>query len=194
MSAPLPLIIVSGPSGSGKSTVIDRVLAQGDLPLHLSVSATTRPARAGERDGVHYHFWQEARFEAQIQAGAFLEWAQVHGFYYGTLRREVEPYRRQGRLVILDIDVQGAAQVRKRCADVVAVFLKSPSLAVDERRLRDRGTEDEASIQRRLAAAQRELASAGEYDYQIVNDDLEQTIKQFRAILKRYLKRDSNAG
>jgi guanylate kinase len=194
MKTPPPLIIVSGPSGSGKSTVIARVLADGDLPLRLSVSATTRAPRPGEVDGVAYYFWSKERFEEELQKGAFLEWASVHGSYYGTLLSEVDPYRRLGKLVILDIDVQGAAQVRKRCADVVAVFLKSPSLAVDERRLRDRGTEDEASIQRRLAAAQRELASAGEYDYQIVNDDLEQTIKQFRAILKRYLKRDSNAG
>jgi guanylate kinase len=194
MSAPLPLIIVSGPSGSGKSTVIDRVLAQGDLPLHLSVSATTRSARAGERDGVHYHFWQEAQFEAQIQAGAFLEWAQVHGFYYGTLRREVEPYRRQGRLVILDIDVQGADQVRRNTGGVVSVFLRSPSLSTYEERLRKRGTEDEAAIARRLAAARRELERAGEYDYQIVNDDLERAVREFHDILERYLERDTHAG
>jgi guanylate kinase len=194
MNALLPLIIVSGPSGSGKSTVIARVLADGDLPLRLSVSATTRAPRPGEVDGVAYYFWTKERFEEELKNGAFLEWASVHGSYYGTLWSEVEPQRRAGKLVILDIDVQGAAQVRQRCADVVTVFLKSPSLEVDERRLRDRGTEDEASIQRRLAAAQRELASAGEYDYQIVNEDLEQTVQQFRAILKRYLKRDSNAG
>jgi guanylate kinase len=194
MNARLPLIIVSGPSGSGKSTVIARVLAEGDLPLRLSVSATTRAPRPGEADGVAYYFWTRERFEEELRKGAFLEWASVHGSYYGTLQSEVEPYRQQGKLVILDIDVQGAAQVRQRCTEVVTVFLKSPSLEVDERRLRDRGTEDEASIQRRLAAARRELASAGEYDYQIVNDDLEQTVEQFRAILKRYLKRESNAG
>jgi guanylate kinase len=194
MNAPLPLIIVSGPSGSGKSTVIARVLADSDLSLRLSVSATTRAPRPGERDGVQYYFWSRERFEKELAEDAFLEWAQVHGSYYGTLWREVEPYRRQGKLVILDIDVQGAAQVRQRCAEVVTVFLRSPSLEIDERRLRERGTEDEAAIQRRLAAARRELESAGEYDYQIVNDDLERTVEQFRVILKRYLKRDSNAG
>jgi guanylate kinase len=194
MNALLPLIIVSGPSGSGKSTVISRLLAEGDLPLRLSVSATTRSPRPGEKDGVHYYFWTRERFEEAISEDAFLEWAQVHGSYYGTLRSEIDPHRRTGKLVILDIDVQGAAQVRRRCTDVVTVFLRSPSMDVDERRLRDRGTEDEAAIQERLATARRELESADEYDYQIVNDDLEQTVELFRAILKRCLKRDSNAG
>lgn len=194
MNALLPLIVVSGPSGSGKLTVISRVLADGDLPLHLSVSATTRLPRPGEKDGVHYYFWTRERFEEALREDAFLEWAQVHGSYYGTLRREVDPHRQTGELVILDIDVQGAAQVRRRSGDVVTVFLRSPSLAVDERRLRARGTEDEAAIQERLATARRELESAAEYDYQIVNDDLEQTVEQFRAILKRYSKRASNAG
>jgi guanylate kinase len=194
MNALLPLIIVSGPSGSGKSTVISRLLAEGDLPLRLSVSATTRSPRPDEKDGVHYYFWTRERFEEALREDAFLEWAQVHGSYYGTLRSEVDPHRRMGKLVILDIDVQGAAQVRRRYRDVVTIFLRSPSMDVDERRLRDRGTEDEAAIQERLATARRELESADEYDYQIVNDDLEQTVEQFRAILKRYLKRDSNAG
>src|SRR5262245_32854062 len=112
-----PLIILSGPSGSGKSTVICGLLAPGDLRLRLSVSVTTRPPRPGERDGVHYYFWTRERFEAERAAGGFLEWAEVHGNCYGTLRREVEPYREQGWGVILDIDVQGAAQVRVQCPD-----------------------------------------------------------------------------
>jgi guanylate kinase len=190
----LPLIIVSGPSGSGKTTVIARLLAEGDLPLRLSVSATTRPPRPGERDGVDYHFWDRQRFEAELREGAFLEWAEVHGSYYGTLRREVEPFRQQGKMVLLDIDVQGAAQVRQRCNDVVMIFLRSASLETYEARLRKRGTEDEASIQKRLAGARRELARASEYDYQIVNEDLDKAVAEFRAILKRYLETDSHVG
>src|SRR5262245_47436068 len=112
-----PLLILSGPSGTGKSTVIDRLLNQGDLPLHLSVSATTRKPRRGEVDGVNYYYWTREQFEREIQAGAFLEYADVYGNYYGTLVREVGPYRERGDGVILDIDVQGAAQVRRKCPD-----------------------------------------------------------------------------
>src|SRR5262245_29104824 len=117
-----PLIILSGPSGSGKSTVIRRLLADPPGPLRLSVSATTRPSRSGEVDGVDYHFWPRDRFERELTAGAFLEHALVHGNYYGTLRAEVEPHLREGCGVILDIDVQGAAQVRQACPDHLSVF------------------------------------------------------------------------
>jgi guanylate kinase len=181
-----PLIIVSGPSGCGKSTVIARLLATTDLPLRLSVSATTRAPRPGEGDGVHYHFWTRERFEAEVRAGAFLEWAEVHGQYYGTLRREVEPFRQRGIGVLLDIDVQGAAQVRRLCPDAVSVFLRTSDLQVLDQRLRQRGTEDEATIRRRLAAAQRELAHAAEYEEQVVNEDLETAVAQLGAIVRRH--------
>jgi guanylate kinase len=188
-----PLIILSGPSGSGKSTVITRLLAAKDLPLRLSVSVTTRAPRPGEEDGKDYHFWPRERFEKEKQAGAFLEWAEVFGNYYGTLRREVEPYRGQGMGVILDIDVQGAAQVRSKCPDAVTVFLRAPSLEVYERRLRKRGTESEAAIQKRLAGARRELEHAGEYLYQVVNDDLETAVTQLGAIVRQSMERGSHA-
>jgi guanylate kinase len=194
MKAPMPLIIVSGPSGSGKSTVIQRLLADANLPLHLSVSATTRPPRPGEQDGREYHFWTRERFEQERSQGAFLEWAEVHGNYYGTLRNEVEPYQRQGQLVLLDIDVQGAQQVRAQCPDVVTVFLRAPSLEMLEQRLRHRGTESEAGLQRRLTNARSELARAGEYDYQVINDRLENAIAQLGAIVRRQLERDKHAG
>jgi len=189
-----PLIILSGPSGSGKSTVIARLLALRDPPLRLSVSATTRRPRPGEQGGVDYHFWTRDRFEAEVRAEAFLEWAEVHGHCYGTLRREVEPYRRQGIGVILDIDVNGAAQVRRQCPDHVSVFLQAPSLEAYEQRLRKRGTEGEAEIQRRLATARRELARAGDYQYQIVNDDLDTAVAELRAVVLRHWTRDHHAG
>src|SRR4051794_22981462 len=119
---PAPLFILSGPSGSGKSTVLRRLLAEQNPPLRLSGSVTTRSPRNKEQDSVHYHFWTRDRFEAAVQEGAFLEWADVFGNYYGTLLSEVEVYRRQGTCVMLEIDVQGAAQVRQSCPDAVTIF------------------------------------------------------------------------
>jgi guanylate kinase len=182
-----PLIILSGPSASGKSTIIGRLLAPGDLPLRLSVSVTTRQPRPGETDGVHYHFWTRAQFEAERSAGGFLEWADVFGNYYGTLRREVEPFREQGQGVLLDIDVQGAEQIRLCCPDAVGVFLKTSSLEAYEKRLRGRGTETEEAIRRRLAEARRELERAGEYNYQVINDDLDTAVRNLRAIVRQLL-------
>jgi guanylate kinase len=183
------LIILSGPSGSGKSTIIRRLLDGGALPLRLSVSATTRPPRPGEQDGVDYYFWDQARFEREVRAGAFLEHARVHGASYGTLRREVDAYRRRGIGVILDIDVQGAAQVRQQCPDSISVFLRASSLDIYEKRLRERGTEEEAAIRRRLAAVVGELQRAGEYQYQVINDDLDTAVAELRAILQRHFTR-----
>lgn len=180
-----PLIILSGPSGSGKSTVLRSLLADPALKLRLSVSATTRSPRPGECDGVEYHFWTRARFEQAIADGAFLEWAEVVGNYYGTLRSEVEPYREQGIGTVLDIDVQGAAQVRKQCPDNTSVFLRTSTMEVLEERLRNRGTETEAVIQKRLANARRELARASEYDIQVVNDDLATAVAELRVLIER---------
>jgi guanylate kinase len=188
-----PLIIVSGPSGSGKTTVIARLLARGDLPLRLSVSATTRKPRVGEMDGVHYHFWTRERFEQELRVGGFLEWAEVHGQYYGTLYGEVEPFREKGIGVVLDIDVQGAAQVRARCSGTVSVFLRTSSWEEYERRLRSRRTEDEAAIQRRLSTARQELERAGDYDFQVLNDDLDLAVEQLHDIVQRAFERRGHA-
>jgi guanylate kinase len=189
-----PLIIMSGPSGSGKSTLLGRLLAETELPLHLSVSATTRLPRAGEVDGKHYHFWTQKRFKEAQRAGEFLEWAEVHGCLYGTLRSEVDPFRARGTGVILDIDVQGAAEIRRLYPDSVSIFLRTSSLPTYEARLRHRGTEKEEAIQRRLVAAEHELAHAGEYDYNVVNDDLSTAVAEVDGIVRRQFEGGTHAG
>jgi guanylate kinase len=189
-----PLFIVSGPSGSGKSTVIGRLLEVCDRPLRMSVSATTRPPRPAERDDVAYHFWDRGHFEREVAAGAFLEWAEVHGNYYGTLRAEVEPYRERGIGVILDIDVQGFDQVRPRVPDHVSVFIAPSTFEELERRLRSRRTEDETAIQTRLNNARRELARQGDYQYQVTNDDLDTAVADLLTIVRRHFGERSDAG
>jgi guanylate kinase len=179
-----PLIIVSGPAGSGKSTLISMALREFGPRLRHSVSATTRERRKEEVDGVHYHFWSRQRFERGIADGEFLEYATVFGKdYYGTPRSEVEPYRNQGIAVILDIDVQGAGQLRRTCPDAYTIFLNTPPGAF-ERRLRERGTESEESIQRRLAEARVELNRASEFDRVIVNDNLENAAVELCDIIR----------
>jgi guanylate kinase len=179
-----PLIVLSGPSGSGKSTVIRRLLQEAAVPLRLSVSVTTRPKRAQETEDEDYHFWDRERFQRELAADGFLEWADVFGNYYGTLKREVEPFRRQGMGVILDIDVKGWEQVRGTCPDAVSIFLRTSSLQVLEERLRRRKTESEESLQRRLQGARAELARAGEYSHQVVNDELETVVKEVRTLVE----------
>ncbi|HKB02569.1 MAG TPA: guanylate kinase [Gemmataceae bacterium] len=187
-----PLIIVSGPSGSGKSTLVRRALAEFGSRLRHSVSATTRDRRPGEMDGVHYHFWTRARFERGIAAGEFLEYATVYGTnYYGTLRSEVEQYRAQGVGVILDIEVQGAAQLRASCPDAFFVFLDTPA-GEYERRLRERGTESEDAIQQRLETARREMARAGEFDRRILNDHVDRAAAELCTEIRRLF--ETNQG
>lgn len=185
---PGPLIIVSGPSGSGKSTVIQRVIVEETaMPLRLAVSATTRAARPGEVDGRAYHFWTKERFEQGLAAGEFLEHAIVHGsHYYGTPRSEVDPHRQQGTGVILDIDVQGAAQVRAMYPEHLSIFVRLADEATYEQRLRARGTESEETITRRMETAKAELARMGEYQHAIYNDELDVAVRQFRELLRSY--------
>ena len=184
-----PLIILSGPSGSGKSTLIAELLRRTNLPLRLSISATTRAARPMERDGVHYYFWSPEQFEREVRAGAFLEWAEVHGDRYGTLKSEVQPFREQGYGVILDIDVQGARAVRKQIPEAKLVFLRSSAFETYEQRLRERGSEDESKIQKRLATARRELECVPEYDFEVINDDLNIAVDKFQAVLRQLFER-----
>ena len=178
-----PLIIVSGPSGSGKSTLIGRVIGRFAPRLRHSISATTRKPRPGEEDGVHYHFWTPERFEQGIAAGEFLEYATVFGrHYYGTPRTEVEPHREAGVGVILDIDVQGAAQVKHNCPAAFRIFLMTPE-GEYARRLRARGKDGEDEIARRIAEARSELARADEFDVRLLNDDLERASDELNRMI-----------
>jgi guanylate kinase len=189
-----PLIIISGPSGSGKSTLIDGLVAEKAWPLRLSVSATTRPPRDREIDGVHYHFWTREQFLREREQGGFLEWAEVYGNLYGTPQREVAPHRRRGDGVILDIDTKGWEQVKRLCPEALSVFVRASSLAEYERRLRARGTETEEQIRRRLRAAEGELARAAEYDYEVINDDLPTAAARLRDIVRPLFERNRDAG
>ncbi len=191
---PGPLIIISGPSGSGKSTLIDQVLAKPPGPLRLSVSVTTRARRPAELDGVHYHFWSRERFLRERDAGGFLEWAEVHGNYYGTLVAEVAPHRAMGQGVLLDIDMHGWEQVKRLCPDAVSIFVRTSSPEEYERRLRMRRTESAEQIERRLRAAAAELARAPEYEYQVINDDLPTAMAALRAIVNPLFERSRDAG
>ena len=177
------LFILSAPSGAGKTTLLKRVMA--DLPgLAFSVSHTTRLPRAGEQDGVDYHFVSRAQFEAMRDQGVFLEWAEVHGNLYGTSRPAVLAQLATGLDVILDIDVQGAAILRESAAiPAASLFISPPSLPELERRLRGRGTDSEETVLLRLKNARQEMQAAVDYEYLIINDRLEQAVDTLRAIV-----------
>ncbi len=176
------LFVVSAPSGTGKTTVVER-LVQTVPDLALSRSYTSRPARPGEADGVDYNFISRARFEEMIAARDFLEWADVFGNLYGTCGSDAERELAGGRDLVLVIDVQGARQVRHRCPDTVGVFVLPPDFATLERRLRGRSKDPEDAIQRRLRTARAEVAAFTEYEYVIVNDELEACVDRLRAIV-----------
>jgi guanylate kinase len=176
------LFVVSAPSGTGKTTVVERVV-QLVPDLSLSRSYTSRPARPGEQDRVDYNFVNRERFEQMISGQEFLEWAEVFGNLYGTCAADVERDLAGGRDIVLVIDVQGARQVRLRYANTVGVFVLPPSFDVLERRLRGRSKDAEEAMQRRLRTARNEVAAFAEYDYVIVNDELEACVERLRAIV-----------
>jgi guanylate kinase len=177
------LIVLSGPSGCGKSTVCRALLEQDDLPLVLSISATTRPMRPTDMDGVTYHFLTPEAFEKVRAEDGFLEYAHVHGNWYGTPKAEVVARLREGKWVLLEIDVQGALQVKDRFPESILVFLNAPSIEDYERRIRNRGEDSEEVIQRRLAGVRAELAQVGRYDYQVVNREVAQAAEDIRQVL-----------
>ena len=176
------LLIVSGPSGAGKSTVIRKLFAMRS-DVSFSVSVTTRSPREGERDGVDYYFRTQEQFDRMVEEDAFLEYARYTGASYGTPAEPVLRELEAGRNVILDIEVQGAAQVMARMPDAVSVFLCPPSLEELERRLRGRGTDPEEKIRSRLETARVEYGQASRYDYIIINDDPDAAAEQLHAVL-----------
>jgi guanylate kinase len=176
------LFVVSAPSGTGKTTVVER-LVQRVPDLALSRSYTSRPARPGETDGVDYNFISREQFERMARENAFLEWADVFGNLYGTAAADTERVLVAGRDLVLVIDVQGARQVRARRPDTVGVFVLPPSFDVLEQRLRGRSKDTEAQMQRRLLTARAEVAAFIEYDYVIVNDELEACVDRLRAVV-----------
>jgi len=180
------LIVLSGPSGVGKSTVLKELLARHSDRLRLSVSATTRPPRPGEVNGVDYFFLSGEEFERRRQAREFLECCEVfgRGHWYGTLLAEVTPSRRDQKWVVLDIDVDGAEKVRRQVPEALTIFLRPSSDEELERRLRGRRTESDEAIARRLEVARRELARVDQYQFQVVNDVVDRAVNEISAVLR----------
>ena len=179
------LVVISGPSGVGKTSVMREVYRTSRVPLIRSVSATTRPPRPDETDGLDYHFLANGEFDRRRKRGDFIECFEVFGqtYWYGTLWSEVTTGLNAGKWVVLEIDVQGASAVVQRFPNAITIFLRPSSHEELERRLRGRGTETEQAIERRLAQADHELAQASHYQYQVINDDMNLAVRDIREIL-----------
>lgn len=177
------MFVLSSPSGAGKTT-LTRLLVQKEENIELSISVTTRERRPTEVDGVHYHFVTRGEFEQLREAGELLEWAEVHGNYYGTPAEPVEKAIARGKDILFDIDYQGTRQLYKKAAsDVVSIFILPPSIAEMKRRIRRRAAEDKETIKKRLETAKQELRHWREYDYVVINDDLDAAFADIHAIL-----------
>ncbi len=176
------LIVITGPSGVGKGTLV-RELLQRHRELHLSVSVTTRSPRPGEVEGKHYYFVDRNQFEDMVEKGELLEWAEFAGNYYGTPLDPVKQRIEAGESVLLEIELMGARQIRERFPQAQQIFIQPPSLVELERRLRSRGQDSDEAIARRLERASEEIDAASEFDFQLVNDDLEEALKQLENVL-----------
>lgn len=185
------IIIISAPSGTGKSTIINRIIDDPELNLGFSVSCTSRAPRDGEKHGVNYYFITDEEFCCRIDRGEFIEWEEVYaGTHYGTLASEVDRVTGDGRNLLLDIDVKGAVNVKKRYgARALGIFIMPPSVEALGERLRGRGTDSEETIQRRLARAEEELSYAPQFDRTVVNDDLDTAVEQTRQLIYDFLKK-----
>ncbi|MBE6032911.1 MAG: guanylate kinase [Firmicutes bacterium] len=176
------LFVLSGPSGAGKGTICQKLLA--DTDIHLSISMTTRQPRQGEVHGISYYFTEEEDFLARVEAGGFLEYANVFGRYYGTPRDAVLEKLNEGKDVLLEIDVQGALQVKENFPEGILIFVLPPSLEELKKRIVGRGTETEDAIATRLGKALQEISFLDRYDYYVVNDDLDQAVDEVKSIIR----------
>jgi len=187
------LFVVSAPSGGGKNAILRPVL-HNDPNLEYSISATTRPPRQNEVEGKDYYYLSLAEFCRRIEMGEFVEWAEVHGQLYGTLRSDLDQKLASGKDLILELDVLGMRNLKATFPDAVTVFIMAPSLDELERRLRERGTDDEASIRLRLKNAEMEMAAINEYDHVIVNEDLDVAIRQMKDIIRENRRAPGQTG
>lgn len=176
-------VVISAPSGAGKSTLIHRLLEESNL-LDFAVSSTTRRMREGERDGTDYHFITPEQFQQEIDSDGFVEWAVVHGNYYGTSKKELDRICRSGKIPLFDVDVQGARSLRRNLDSAVFIFILPPSLQELERRLRNRNTDSEEQIALRLGQACAEMRQSSLFDYIVINSDVEQALTDLRAIIR----------
>lgn len=181
------LFVISGSSGVGKGTLLKQ-LVQRNPKLEVSISATTRNPRPGEVDGVNYFFTSKEDFLKEVENGDFLEWAEFNGNYYGTKQAWVERNLNKGRNLILEIETKGALQIKEKMPDAVLIFILPPSLEELEHRLRGRNTEDEATIQGRLHEVKREIECSKNYDYRIINDDLEKALAELEKLVKSVIR------
>ena len=185
------LIIISGPSGVGKGTVRNYFMNDASLKLAYSISMTTRSPRAGEQDGVDYIFTTKEKFEEAIQNGELLEWAEFVGNYYGTPMSQVEKLRNEGKNVLLEIEVQGATQVKEKCPDALTIFIIPPSMEELENRIRGRRSEPEEVVQQRLAKAGKEMKMVNNYKYIVCNDDPKLAAELISSIIRRHMETDN---
>ena len=184
------IFVVTAPSGTGKTTLIRRLLE--DLPdVEFSVSYTTRPIRAGEREGVDYHFIKRDEFDRMVSNGAFLEWAEVHGQRYGTSAKLVDDGLHRGKDVLLDVDTQGAASVRRLRGDAVLIFILPPDFETLKKRLAGRGLESSAEVERRIRNARAEVERCAEFDYVVINESVDEALVRLEAILLAHRSRTS---
>ena len=179
--------MISAPSGAGKTTIARAILGAHPT-LEFSVSATTRPVRSGEREGRDYFFLTKEEFRRKIEAGDFVEWEEIYGNYYGTLRQEVDRALESGRHILFDMDVKGGLSIRKRYPESLLIFIRPPSLQILQERLRNRKTENEAAVLRRMERVPLEMQLGVAFDYQIVNDDLKRALAEVNAVVSRYLQ------
>jgi guanylate kinase len=183
---PRKLIVVSAPSGAGKTTIARAILAR--FPgTTFSVSATTRPKREAEVDGVDYYFLERGEFRRRVEAGEFVEWEEIYGQYYGTLVREVERGLNSGHIILFDVDVKGALSIKRRYPEALLLFIRPPSVEVLLERLRNRRTEDTATVAKRMERVPLELTLGARFDHQIVNDVLETAIAEVETIVADYI-------